>query len=473
MNDAVPPRDVYPLDDSVRRRAMRLAIIQGVFSTFGTWLIGGWFLTYFAMELGAKGFMVGVVLAVGQIASILRIFTPSFVNACDNRKSVWLWANLACRIAQIGFPLLAFPGLRPPGLDPLWILVGLLCTHTILTTIGDVVWLSWYADIVPETTWGRYFARRNIFMAIPVIFTTSLGGWAADAYMSSHPEGKMLAYVVVFGLGVLCHTVSMFPLLPVPNLRLREKPERRDIWRDISQPFSDPQFRRYALFWCWLMFASGISQPSFHLYLKNYLGVGLLSIGLIQVVERLFNMGGQKWSGILTDRFGNKPIIIIGLIGAATGPFFWLPTEVGNYGWLYGAYMVWGVGWAGVLLGSQNLMLKVAPRGNNVGYIAAAQGLGGLFQAVTLVLGGIWLDTLLKSNWSLNLFGRDWNGYHLFFMLSWLGRTSAAFLVFSILEPGAFTIRDMLRALLHRKKGPELEVTPVDPDTEPAVLKAV
>ncbi len=470
MNHDVPTRDAYPLEDAVRHRAMRLAIIQGVLSAFGTWLIGGWFLTYFAMEMGAKGFMVGLVLSVGQMASIFRIFTPSFVNACDNRKSVWIWANLLCRLAQIGFPLLALT--RPDAVDPLWLLIGLLCATTLLTMVGDVAWLSWYADIVPETSWGRYFARRNIFMAIPVIFTTSLGGWAADTYMRAHPESKMLAYVVVFGLGVLCHTVGMIPLLKVPNLGLREKPERRNIWRDITHPFTDPQFRRYALFWCWLMFTSGISQPSFHLYLKNYLGVGLLSIGLIQGVERIFNMAGQKWSGILTDRFGNKPIIIIGLIGAATGPFFWLPTEKGHYAWLYGAYIVWGVGWAGVLLGSQNLMLKVAPRGNNVGYIAAAQGLGGLFGAVTMVLGGIWLDHLLKTNWTLPFFGRDWNGYHLFFMMSWLGRTSAAFLVFSILEPGAYTIREMLGALFRPKKVPADTSVSEPSDPEPALEAA-
>lgn len=449
------------LDPEVRERAMRRALYQGVIGTLGGWLMGGITLNYFAMELGAKGFWLGVVLAVGNIVSALRIVAPYFVNRSNNRKRVWLVAMIAARLLAIGLPLLAFPQFRPPGIEPLALLVLLLCGTTIAAAIGDVSWLSWYADIVPEGRWGRYFAYRNMLNAVPAITVQILGGLAVDAYGRAYPESRLTAYAVLFGLGVLCHLGSLLPLLTVPNVPLRERPAHPPpLWREVTAPFRDPNFRRYAYFWCWLMLGSGISQTAFNLYQKNYLLLGLLAANFFQVVNQVFNMAGQRWAGAATDRFGNKPIIILGLIGAATGPFFWLPTSPGNYAWMYAAYVVWGFGWAGVHLGCQNLMLKIAPRGNNVAYIAAVQGLGGICLSVSIILGGIWLDALMAAGWRVTLPFGTFNAYHLFFLLSFLGRSSAALWVFRIREPRARSITQMVRVVRRARRRRRTRLAP-------------
>ncbi len=453
-------RSVYEMDASVRDEAQRLAIIQGVVGTIGAWMVGGWFLNYFAMELGAKGAAMGIILATGNIASILRVFAPAFVNRSDNRKGVWIKANIISRLWSIGLPLLAFPQLRPPGIDPLALLVIILCGTTLANAIGDVAWLSWYADIVPESTWGRYFARRNFYLAIPIGIVPLVGGWAMDAYTVAHPDQKLTSYAVVYALGIGFNILQMLPLLKVPNLPLRERPYQAPILSEIWKPFRDPNFRRYALFHCWLMLGSGIPQASFQLYLKNYLGLGLVWPGAFQLVNQVFSMWGFRLAGPLTDRFGNKPIIILGLIGAATGPFFWLPTERSNFYWIFAAYVVWGFGWAGVNLGRQNLMLRVAPLENNVAYIAAAEGLGGVCLALFQIIGGFWLESLIKADWTFHMAGVDWNPYHLFFLLSFVGRSSAAIWVFGILEPGCTTVKEMLTTLKGERAVRESEVKP-------------
>lgn len=441
------------MEETDRRRAMRLALLQGVLSTSGAWLVGGWFLTFFAMELGAKGMMVGAVLAVGNMAGLLRIVAPYLVNRCDDRRAVYLWANVIARFISIGLPLLAFPHLRPAALDPLWLLVLLLCGITIANTVGEVAWLSWYADVVPEQLWGRYFARRNMYMAIPNGLVPLVGGLTMDLFVKAHPEARLSSYAVIYGLGIVCHLAALIPMLRVPNLPLRKRPAGRllapttGVWREVITPLRDVNFRRYAYFYCWLMLGSGITQPAFHLYLKNVLGVGLLVTGVFQLVNEIFRILGSRWWGSLTDRFGNKPIVIVCLFGAATGPFFWIPTDRDSYWLISVAYVVWGMGWAGVNLGTQNLMLKLAPQENNVGYIAAAQGLGGVCLAGSILLGGWWLDVMTGSGFSFPLGPWRLNAYHIFFLMSFVGRGSAALWVFSIREPGAHSISRVMRTL--------------------------
>jgi len=437
----------FRLDPRVRERAMTLAIYQGFLATCGAWMVGGTFLNYFAMELGATGTLMGVVLAVPNIASLLRIVAPYFVNRSDNRKAVWLGAVLVARLAAVGCPLLAFPQFRPAGIEPLHLLILVLCVTTIANAIAEVAWLSWFADVVPEGIWGRYFGRRNFFNSSAILVVPLIGGGALDAYTSRHPEAKLAAYATIFGLGILFHLMAVVPLLFVPNVKLRERRREVPLWHEILTPFRDPNFRRYALFYGWLMLGSGIPHAAFQLYQKNALGLGLMVVGSFQTVNRIFDMIGQRWSGRLTDRFGNKPIVILGLIGAATGPFFWIPTQPGNYWLIYISYVVWGLGWAGVGLGTQNLMLKISPRGNNVAYIAATQALGGISLSVFQIVGGLALDALLATGFRLEIGLATLNAYHLFFLLSFLGRSSAALWVFRVTEPGCRSIGHMLRAL--------------------------
>lgn len=460
------PRPVYEMEESVRRRAMTLAVVQGVIKTFGDWLMGAWFLSYFAQELGARGLMLGAVLATGNLAGILRIVAPSFVNRSDDRKRVWVWASVIARVFSLGLPLLALPQLRPAGIDPLWLMVGFLTLSTIAGTVGDVAWLSWYADLVPESRWGRYFGIRSAWMAVPAALTTLVGGVAMDHFIHHHPQARLAAYATAYLLGTACALVSMVPLAPVPNLPLRRRPVDPHLLREVGRPFRDTNFRRYAFFWGWFMFASGFPQAAFNQYIKTYLALGLGTIGGIQFVNRVCDLLGNKQSGPLCDRFGNKPVMILGIVGAASGPLFWLWTDKGNWWCLWVSYLVWGLGWAPVYLARQNLMLKLAPQDNNVGYIAAVEGVGGICIAVSQIIGGLVLQNLLDSGWKVTVGGGSYNAYQLFFVLAWLARTSTALLVFRIREPGASSIPEMLRALHTRNRvAPPLE--PERPAADP------
>lgn len=463
---------VDALDDATRQRALTLGILQGVLGTIGAWLVGGWFLNFFAMELGAQGTMMGIFFAIPNFIAVVRIAAPYFVNRCDNRKAVWLGCSVVGRVLSLGLPLLAFPQFRPPGVNPVWILIALICAITIVDTVGGVAFISWFADLVPEGIWGRYFARRNLFMAVPVGLVPLVGGYLMDQYVHHHPAAKLTAYAVVYCIGIAFNLIALLPLVTVPNLKLKERREDPPLLSVMFAPFKDTNFRRYAFFYCWLMLGNGIPQAAFQTYLKNYLLVALVVVGALQAVNQVFSMLGSALSGRLTDRFGNKPILILGLIGAATGPFFWLPSSKENWYSIFGAYVVWGVGWAAVGLASQNLMLKISPRGNNVGYIAASQALGGICVGLTMMLGGWWLELLLKQHAVLQFGSVRLNPYQLFFLLSFLGRSSAALWVFRIREPGARTITHMvgvLRRYYRRRRRPAPLPLPGSPILEGAV----
>jgi MFS family permease len=150
--------------------------------------------------------------------------------------------------------------------------------------------------------------------------------------------------------------------------------------------------------------------------------------------------------GALSDRFGNKPVLLLGVVGAASGPLFWLMAGPETWWIIYGAYLAWGA-WAAVNICGQNLMLKLAPEGNNATHIAVYQGLTGLCAGVSGVLGGYVFDWLAQPELQEILARTGLTHYELLFLVSWLGRTSAILWIFPIVEPQSRSIRHMLRAL--------------------------
>jgi len=110
--------------------------------TAGYSLTTGGFLTFFGYELGAKTFMIAVLLAIPETVSVFGLLARWIIQRVGNRKRVWLVFSLLARLSSLGIPLLAFPQLRPSGVHPVWLLIGCLAVSQLLQSISYMAYLS-------------------------------------------------------------------------------------------------------------------------------------------------------------------------------------------------------------------------------------------------------------------------------------------------------------------------------------------
>ncbi|MEZ6071708.1 MAG: hypothetical protein R3C10_15945 [Pirellulales bacterium] len=139
-------------------------------------------------------------------------------------------------------------------------------------------------------------------------------------------------------------------------------------------------------------------------YPKYALGLGVLSLQWMRITMRGGQIAVSRWAGPLSDRVGNRPMMILCQLVVASSMAFFLVASPERPYWLFGAYVAWAF-YAGLNIGIPNLMLRLAPDGqqqDNSGYIALYFATSGVCYAVTSLFGG-WLFDVLRARQAFQL----------------------------------------------------------------------
>jgi len=427
------------------RRVVRAALVNQLLWTAGFALTSGGYLSYFGRELGARGVQIAILLAVPETVGILGLFTRRLVLHARNRKHVWLVCSLLARLASLGIPLMAFPNLRPPSLDPLWILIGALATASAFGSLAYVAFLSWMADLVPGHRWGRFFALRNIADVVTLMLVPVLAGYLLDAWKQRvDTETALLGYVFAFVLGTLLQLGSMLPINRLPDVPLRVVSEQDtghrtalqgghlSFWRhEIPRLWGNRSLRLLCLHNWHLAVAQGMTQAAFFLWQKDVLKISLGTYLVLQQVMRLAMVPASLLAGKWSDRGWDLAALTGGLLFVSLAMPFWLATSPERWWLTFGAYLCWG-GFAVVNITGRNLVLKVSPTHDNMTQLSLYLQPAGLLAGISGILGGLWLDQLIEHRFEMTWGNWIVGPFQLVFLISWGGRLTAPLWLYGV-----------------------------------------
>lgn len=427
------------LPKSRLRRALLWGHINGGLWAAGNGLTSGALIIYFALDLGARGLALSLLLATPALVGLLRLVAPALVARYGGVKPVCLATLLASYLLLIGLPGIGW--LEAEVALPA--LIGLLCAHQLLEYIGAVALWSWLGELVPRRVRGRYFGRRHIVQLAFLIPTLLASGYFADAWKARHADepAEILAYALPHGVGVVLLLASLVPLVAMPSARLA--PHRLSLaGLRLRQPLLEASFRRLLYFGCWLSFFNGVIQAAQNSYPKAVLGLGVLAISLLHSGMRLGQIGVSWWSGWFSDRFGNRPTLVASQSCVAIAPLFFLLATPDAPWWIVGAWVAWSF-YAALNVCIPHLTLKLANGRDSTPYFALYYALTTLCYAGSTIVGGAlfdWLETL--GPWHIG--GRTIDRYTLLFWFSWITRSLTVAWLLWLIEPGAWRWRDIV-----------------------------
>lgn len=419
-----------------RRRAMRLGYVNGALWAAGNGLTSGTVIYYLAIELGAAGMGISLILAAPAVAGLLRLAAPPIIRFVGGAKSACL------RISTIAYVLLfaLAPLLWPVNIQPgtaLKLLVAVLCLHQLLEYIATVALWAWLAEIVPPRIRGRYFARRQIWQ-LAVLIPTLLGsGWFVDAWRTAHAyqsDRLLLGYVACVALGAGLLLASLAPLLRMPDVGLAGVQGQQRGLRELAAPFRSAHFRRLLVFGSWFSFFNGVTGTAQTIFPYAVLGLGVFSLSVMRTTMRVGQIALSPTVGRYSDRWGNLPVLVVCQIAVATGPLFFLLADAERWWLLFGAWLVWSA-YVGLNVCLPNLMLKLAPPEDNAPYIATYFGVTTAVYAASTVLGGVAFNVLYGVGpiylgpWALNR-------YEYLFLFGWITRSMGLLFLLRVIEPG-------------------------------------
>jgi MFS family permease len=428
------------LAPGLRRRALTLGYVNGALWSAGNGLTTGSLVTYLAIDLGARGLGLSLMLAVPTLVGLLRLLAPPLIERLGTAKRAALTFSLPSYLLIWALPA-AGTVEAVSAQTRLTFLIALVSSHQLLEYMGQVAIWSWFADLVPRPLRGRYFGRRQALQLAVLIPVLLASGHFTDVWRSRHEsagDGLLLAYAIPTAIGATFLLASLLPLsLMTATGTLARGPTAAG---QFVPALRDASFRRLLLYGCWLSFFNGITQSPQNLFPKKVLGLGIQSLAAMRIAMQLGQIGVSGWAGRFSDRYGNRPTLAASQLALASAPLFFLVASPAQPGWLWGAWLCWS-GYAGLNVCLPNLMLKMAGRQQVAAYVATYFGISSVFYAVSTVGGGYLFDLLSDNQHCQRLAAWGLDSYKGAFVVALAARLVAVVLVWRLIEPGAWTWR--------------------------------
>ncbi len=389
------------------RTSLKASTIDGSLSTVFSNITGGVLLSSFLLNLGASPFEIGMLTSLPMVVNLLQPLGALLSNRSNSRHDYGIWTFLPSRLLWLVLLIGIIFNRTNTDLSKqlvylTLILVGLSNT---LAALGSASWMSWLAALVPPKLRGRYYSVRSIVSNITSLLSLPI----ASFIISNWQGGAIAGYGIVLSIGILAGLASLAcqqfmvdvnpqryqTVIQVGN-RIRNWRERHqdNLFNSLIAPFKDRNLIVFLIYFALWGFAVNLSTPFFNLYMLDNLDVDITWVTLFNSLSNGANMLMLLVWGRLSDRFGNRPLLLFAGIAIAITPIFWLLTgieQVQSQLWicLLVFHLFLGGTWAAIDLGTNNIQIAIAPLQHHATFFAIVSAVAGVGSALGTTAGGI------------------------------------------------------------------------------------
>lgn len=458
---AMPPA----YSDDERRAGMRAMILEGIFSRAMESFTGGVVLAGFALALGATDLEIGLLAAIPFLAQLAHLPAVAILSRFPDRRPLAVGGAAFARILL--FAIAAVPFLSLP-LRPVHAMLPLLIACAVLATLSGAGWQVWVRELVPRDRLGRYFGRRMMILSGVGLVTLLAAGQAVAWVGREAPERSVEAFAALFAGGAALGLVSAALLTRAPS-RPSEAGQGAALSKALVEPFRDANYRRLLVFLGAWGFAANLALPFVSVVLLRTLGYGLGVATGLAALSQLANILGLRVWAPLTDRFGNKPVLGLCASVFLVGMLAWSlwPKDAGAATLAVAAlvHVLWGFALAGLDLGGNGVVMKLAPEARTPGYLATASVVKAIAAGVAPLVAGLAATLIGDATFSVRL---AWGGeggesvvtalrfraHDFLFLASFLLGLYAVHRLLGFREEGEASEETVMRALRRDVTGP-------------------
>ncbi|MCB2209597.1 MFS transporter [bacterium] len=358
------------------------------------------YITVYLLALGASAQQVGLLSSLSNFAAALLLLPAAMlVERTGERKKTALLAGAGSRTAVLLLAVL--PMFIPLTKSLIWVLLGMALLREVMNNIGYPGWMALTGDLVPLEGRGRYFGTRNFIMGVAGIITALVVGAAITRIGA--PLGFQVAFIFAVVLGLL--SLLLFSRIKDFNKEDGALTTTRSNLRQIFSSLKGQKpFNLFCIFTAIWNFSISVAAPFFNVYMVNDLKMTAAMIGTITVVNAVSTLLVQRPVGRLSDKWGNRKVMIIFIFLIPLAPVVW-GIWVGAYWQAILVEIFSGIFWGSFDLVNFNSLLHKTPQAQRARFsafyqivvtlsLAGGAALGSYlfpliqFRGITLVSGG-------------------------------------------------------------------------------------
>ncbi len=370
-------------------RGLPWSIASNVANTFfAQFVYFGSVFTLFLNALGLSKGQIGFLLSLLPFFGLVALFVAPAIDRMGYKRA-YLLSFGARKIVTI--PLLFTPWvLSSFGAETTVVFVSaVVAAFSLLRAIAETARIPWVQEFVPPTMQGMYTANNNMW-------TASCGFVAVliASFVIGRSPG-LTGFIGLFAAGIFFGLVSTWFMAYVPGGKPRPATEQRPK-RELWAAARDRNFLTYLAGVGLLTMAAtpvGSFQP---LFMQEEVGLASGQVISLQIGGLLGSLLTSFAWGWAADRYGSKPVMLIGVLVRAALPLaLILMPRAGDtrltlalaISFLFGAA---DIGWA---VGSTRLLyVGVVPPEKRSDYMALYFAWIGIVGGMSQLLGGRLLD---------------------------------------------------------------------------------
>ncbi|HSU73199.1 MAG TPA: MFS transporter [Candidatus Binatia bacterium] len=354
---------------------------------------GGWWALYdgftsaylvaFALALGANNTVVGILGALPYIAILFSEIPGAMLLEHFSRLRIYSVASTLSRLMWLG--MLLTPALFMS--HPLAALILFFFLAKFGDYISDPAWTVLVADVVPAPTRGAFVARRTRLINIWGMIALVIGGFYLDLFAAHDLRG----FITMFGIGI-CFGIAT----TLVTLRVKEPQYRDHNHHGFKEFFHlEGDFLRYVVFAFAFNFAFMLASPFFTAYILQDLGQPYIIFALSTALTNLTKIAVFKHVGKLSDKFGDKPVLLLSVLGTGLVPLVFLLTTPERIWLLWIGQILSGIVWAGYDVAIFNMFLDLTSEDKRAVQTATYSIATSIPLIIAPVLGGFIADNLV------------------------------------------------------------------------------
>lgn len=380
---------VTELTEKQREHGLRNLFYDGLGSHAMLLLATGAFLPGMALALGAGNFVIGILVSMAPMSQMAQIPAIFLVEKIRLRKFVTVAFAFISRLSLLG--ILAIPWVVTEPYQ-LTFFVVLMVVFFVAGAIAGCAWGSWVKDVIPEQTMGSYFARRlSVATALGAVLTV-MASFGIDGLIAWMDQPAR-AYSIVYAVAALFGLAGAWLMVSVPEPRMVRAESGANWFKSLMQPVQDKNFRQLLYFSGTWSFTVIMAGSFFAVYMLQRIGLPISWVILLAVLSQVTNIYFFRLWGSIADRFNNKTVLRIVLplfiLMILLYPFTTLPERYFlTLPLLILIHVIGGISTAGFVLCSQNIALRLAPKGKATAYLGSNAFFSGAAAAVAPIVGG-------------------------------------------------------------------------------------
>ncbi len=412
-------------------------VISAVFAVIGGQVFAGNILWLIVLNLGGNEGYIGLLGFLIFAVSILQSSVVSLAQRIPKKKYILTTFTISY-LATV--PILIIKHISLAWGTPIALAI-LACCIALRQSAMQVTLPSWMGllrEVTPEDMRGRLLGKLRVSwqsMTMVMLIITGL-------YLGKHPEWSRLQIIIY--VGFIAQIIRILVLLPVKSPPLR-KPKNQISWREmILSPISDRKYRPFLIYVAGYGLALGLAEPFRIVYLIR-LGFGenlaLISASFVSLGAVITLM---LW-GKLADRFGNRAVFTLTLMGIAGVTLMW--TVVDKLGLIFAMFLFLSMGafnFGNGLVQTRYMFSSLTPE-LDASYIAVTYTLLQFSVGIGSLIGGQILNIAGRAGMSI---GQSViTNYHLIFLLSFLVFLIPIHIRRKLREPTEVPTREVLTSI--------------------------